>query len=295
MKISYEKISPDPEASFTCIEWDQPELYCPHHFHPELEITQILANEGDRLVGDSFDTYVPGDLAMFGSNLPHCYQDRKSGRNHTRVVQFLPDAFGADFFNLPEFRQIRTLFQDAARGLRFSEPTRKQAHLTLNRLFKANTGPPRLIHLLELLHLLSEDHARQAMASQHFMAPEKAEQSERLQRVLNYIDEHWQEKLSLSDVAKVACLHPQSLSRYFNKHLRRTFQQYLIELRLSRASRELLETKRTVSDIAYNCGFNNLANFNRRFLAHYKTSPRDYRSWSGLKQDVAIQAAQQKT
>ena len=119
MKISYEKISPDTEASFTCIEWDQPELYCPHHFHPELEITQILANEGDRLVGDSFDTYVPGDLAMFGSDLPHRYQNRKSGRNHTRVVQFLPDAFGADFFNLPEFRQVRQLFQDAARGLRF--------------------------------------------------------------------------------------------------------------------------------------------------------------------------------
>jgi AraC-like DNA-binding protein len=277
VKISYEKIPASTEASFTCIEANQPDFNCPHHFHPEIEITQILASEGERLVGDRFDTYAPGDLAMFGSNLPHRYRNWESSRSHSRVVQFLPDAFGVEFFNLPEFRQVRKLFQDAARGLHFSDQTRKQANSAINRLFKPSEGPQRLTHLIDLLHILSQDHARQAMASNDYMAAEKAEQSERLQRILNYIDAHWQEKLSLSEVAKVAHLHPQSLSRYFHKHLRRTFQQYLIELRLSRASRELLETKHAITDIAYNCGFNNLANFNRSFRAQYKMPPREYR------------------
>ncbi|ADE53383.1 helix-turn-helix domain-containing protein [Coraliomargarita akajimensis] len=277
MKMTLEKVSPDMQASFRCLEWDAKDFDSPHHFHPEIEITEILASKGERLVGDRFDSYQPGDLAMLGSNLPHRYKNWKSNRSHSRVIQFLPDAFGPGFFDLPEFRKVKQLFQDASRGLSFSAETRAAASSIIASIFKLPPGPQRLIQLIELLDLLSQDKEREALASHDFMAPEKAEQSERLQRILNYIDTHWQDKISLDEVSKVACLHPQSLSRYFRQHLRKTFQEYLIELRLSRAARELLETKRTIADIAYDCGFNNLANFNRSFLAHYSITPRDYR------------------
>jgi AraC-like DNA-binding protein len=278
MKLTLEKVSPNLQASFRCLEWDAKDFDSPHHFHPEIEITEILASQGERLVGDRFDTYTPGDLAMFGANLPHRYKNWKSAHSHSRVIQFLPDAFGQGFFDLPEFRKVHQLFLDAARGLSFSAATRRTASGIIAEIFKASPGPRRILHLIDLLDVLSRDEHRKAMASHDFMAPESAEQSERLQRILQYIDTHWQDKLALEDVAQVACLHPQSLSRYFRRHLRMTFQEYLIELRLSRAARELLETKRTVSDIAFDCGFNNLANFNRSFLARYATTPRDYRA-----------------
>lgn len=215
---------------------------------------------------------------MFGSNLPHRYKNWKSTRCHSRVVQFLPDAFGEAFFNVPECRKIRQLFMDASRGLRFSKQTQRSAHEILAKIFAVEAGPERLIHLLTLLDLLSDSTEKMAMASHDFLAPENNRQSERLQRILNHIDAHWQEKLPLADVAAVASLHPQSLSRYFRHHMRMTFQEYLIELRLSRAARELLDTDGTVSDIAYECGFNNLANFNRSFLNRYKVTPSAYRS-----------------
>lgn len=276
MKMILEKVTVDEQASFRCLEWDKPDFECPHHFHPEIEITHILASSGERLAGDRFDTFSPGDLAMFGPNLPHRYRNWKSGRAHSRVVQFRLDALG-DTFALPECRRIRRLIQDSAGGLQFSESVSKQGHRLIARLFKAPPGPQRIALLLELLDVFSRDDERQRMASHDFMVPEKPKQGKRLERVLNHIDAHWQEKLSLDEVAQIACLHPQSLSRYFRKHLGKTFQEYLIELRLSRASCELLQTNRTISDIAFDCGFNNLANFNRSFLARYKCSPREYR------------------
>ena len=206
MKLTFEKVSPDTQASFRCLEWDEPAFDCPHHFHPEIEISEILASSGERLVGDRFDTYEPGDIAMFGPNLPHRYKNWKSERSHSRVIQFLPEAFGAHFFDLPELRSVRQLFKDSGRGLRFSERVRDHASEAITRLFDAPAGPQRLSRLLDLLDLLSDDAGRETMTSIHFMAPEKAEQNERLQRILNYLEDHWQEKLALNEVAKVACI-----------------------------------------------------------------------------------------
>lgn len=278
MRMVYEKVVADDQGSFRCLEWKEKDFDCPHHFHPEIEITQIVASRGERLVGDCFDTFAPGDLAMFGSGLPHFYKNWKSGNAHSRCLQFLPDAFGDKFFDLPEFAAVRSLIQDASRGVRFSPPIRKEGCRLITRLFKMPTSARRLGALMELLDVLSSDNKRQQIASLDFRVPEDNQQSRQLEQILNYIDANWQQKIETADVAAVAGLHPQSLSRYFRRNLGMTYQQYLIELRLSRSARELLETKRLVSDIAFSCGFNNLANFNRLFLARYETSPSSYRS-----------------
>lgn len=277
-KIVYEKVIADEQASFRCLEWQENDFDCPHHLHPEIEITQILGSHGEVLIGDRLDSYAPGDLAMFGPNLPHRYKNWDRGNSHSRVVQFRIDALGEDFFQLPECRSIGQLIQDSARGLRFSEDVRIAGCQVMAQLFEVSVGPRRLSLLVELLTVLADDGERQPLASHDFRAPKTVEQDERLERVLSYIDARWKEDLRLADVANIAEMHPQSLSRYFRRRLGKTFQQYLIELRLSRAARALLESRRAISEIAFDCGFNNLANFNRLFLARYRVSPRDYRS-----------------
>lgn len=277
MRINFEKVSPDTETSFRCLEWDEPNFDCPYHYHPEIEITEILTSEGERLVGDRFDTFSPGDLAMFGSHLPHRYKNFQRGRCRSRVVQFHPDAWGTAFFDCPEMRVVNRLFQRAERGLLFSETTRKRARPKLAQMFQVKQGSPRLRLLFELLELLSEDLAARPMASRGFVRSKNSDPKRRLQRVLDYIDDHWTDRLQLEEVAHVANLHPQSLSRYFRQHLRKSFQAYLIELRLSRAARELLITNRTVTDIAFSSGFNNLAHFNRQFRKIYQRTPSEYR------------------
>lgn len=273
----YEKVIPEEKASFRCLEWNAPEFECPHHFHPEIEVTHIVSSRGERLVGDRFDTFAPGDLAMYGPGLPHYYKSWKSERAHSRVIQFLETALGPGFFDLNECRPIRQLIQESSRGLRFSEPIREKASSLLGRFFQPTSGALRISLLIELLDVLSSDKQREPIASHDFIAPKSTKQATRLEHVLNYIDRHWQENIRLSEIAKVAGLHPQSLSRYFRRHLGMTCQDYLIELRLSRAARELLEENRSISEVAFECGFNNLANFNRLFLARYSMAPRDYR------------------
>lgn len=278
MKAVHEKIVPGEHASFRRLEWNETDFDCPYHCHEEVEITQILASRGERLVGDRFDTFARGDLAMFGPWLPHSYKNWRSGRARSRVVQFRTDAFGAGFLELPEFHAIRRLIRESARGLLFSEPTRRDATRLMGRLFVAPDGARRIALLIELLDLLGRDRDRTPMASHDYRVVEGGAGSERLERVLEHIDAHWRDDLRLADVARVAGLHPQSLSRYFRRRLGMTYQEYVIELRLSRAARQLLETNRAVSAIAFSCGFNNLANFNRLFAARYKASPTRYRS-----------------
>lgn len=281
MRMVYEKIVSGDDTSFHCREWNDADFDCPHHFHPELEITLILASRGERLVGDAFDTFAPGDLAMFGPNLPHAYRNEKTGRAHSLVVQFLPDALGEGFFDLPGLDAVRQLLRDASRGLTFSEPTRRAGRRIMTRLFNAESPVRRVSLLLELLDVLSADAERKEMASHDFMVPDTVEQGRRLERILHTLDTRWREPISLADVAEAVGLHPQSLSRYFRRHVGMTCQQYLMELRLSRAARAVLDTDRQISDIAFDCGFNNLAHFNRQFLARYHASPRDYRAAAG--------------
>ncbi len=145
------------------------------------------------------------------------------------------------------------------------------------KVFKAPEGPSPVIALLELLTILSEDNSPRQIASVAYSEPVKLKKIDRLQCVLNFLETHWQETVTLRDAAKTAALHPQSLSRFFQQHLGVNFQEYLIQLRIGRAARLLLETERTVADIAFHCGFNNLANFNRHFQNAYEQTPSVYR------------------
>ncbi|MGJ8638118.1 MAG: helix-turn-helix domain-containing protein [Opitutaceae bacterium] len=277
MKLTRENIQPDSGSSFACIDFDLPAFDAHYHYHPEIELTWILQSEGQRLIGDNLSTFAPGDFVLIGSNVPHQYRNWEPRRAHSLVIQFRQDMFGSGFLELPEFRTVRALLDNSARGLRFSESTRTAAQKQVKRLHSMEPGSHRILQLIELLHLLSEDHEAQPIASLAYAEPVKHKKMDRLERVLNYLEAHWQESIPLAEISKVAALHPQSMSRFFRQHLGMSFQDYLIQLRVSRAARQLLESDRTIVDIAFDCGFNNLANFNRHFQTLYNQTPSQYR------------------
>ena len=277
MKLSRENISLGSGNSFARLDFDLPQFDTHYHYHPEVEITLIVESEGLRLIGDAQEPFEPGDLVMIGSGVPHQYRNWKSGRARSRVIQFKREVFGNGVWELPEFQRVKRLLEAAGRGLSFSEVTRAAAMGQIAKVFDGEEGPGPLIDLLELLRILSEDGGARQMASPVYAEPVKRKGIDRLQRVLNYIEQHWQEAIPLAEAAKAAALHPQSLSRFFQQHLGMNFQEYLIQLRIGRAARLLLESERTVVDIAFHCGFNNLANFNRHFQAVYQRTPSAYR------------------
>jgi AraC-like DNA-binding protein len=243
MKLSRENVQPQAGSSFARLEFVLPEFDTHYHYHPEIEITWIVESEGQRLVGDCLER----------------------------------ELFGNELWRLPEFDRIDRMLERSTRGLFFSSATSRLARGSMLKVFRAQEGPSSVIELLELLNILSSDERSVPIASAVYSQPVKTKKIDRLQRVLNFLESRWREPVTLTEAAEVAALHPQSMSRFFRKHLGVTFQAYVVQLRVRRAAQALLESDRKVVDIAFDCGFNNLANFNRSFHSAYGQTPSAYR------------------
>lgn len=277
MTPTRENVRPDEGASFACLAIDVPEFDHDYHFHPEIELTWIVEGEGERLIGDSTEAFGKDDLVLIGCNVPHRYRNWRKSRARSRVIQFRRDLLTEGLLGLPEFVGIDRLLNESSRGLAFAPQTCAAVRSRMRRIFSVEPGPLRLVYLLEALHFLSLDSSRKPLASVVYDQPANVRTISRLQRILNHLEKNWQETVTLEQVSSVAALHPQSVSRFFRQQLGMTFQEYLVRLRLGHAARDLITTERTVADIAYHCGFNNLANFNRHFRTNYGTSPSVYR------------------
>jgi AraC-like DNA-binding protein len=100
---------------------------------------------------------------------------------------------------------------------------------------------------------------------------------DRLEKILKYLNEHFSTDISHSQIAKVASMTEVSFSRFIKKRTGKTFVDLLNEIRLGQASRQLIDTHTTVSEIAFNCGFKNLSYFNRVFKAKKGKTPVEFR------------------
>ena len=280
-KASYEKVLPQPGRSFAFREFDLARFDSPWHFHPEVELTLVLEGNGRRFVGDHIEDFGPGDLVLVGPELPHYWYsepDRAGGpdRAHSLVFQFLPGFLGPAFMELPEMQGIARMLRDAARGIRFTGDTRRRVERIMRGL-ESRAGPGQLLGLLEILNVLSQSGNRRPLASEGFTPRFDTHAEVRINRFQRYILENLGEPIRLEDVAAHVNMSPSAFSRYFKKVMGKTFSHFVNELRVGQACRALLETDRPISEIAFASGFNNLSNFNRRFLEFRGVNPRRFR------------------
>lgn len=281
MKALYEKIPVPPGHSFASHQFHSPAFTMPWHFHPECELTLIVCARGTRFVGDNIEHFDDGDLVLLGSNLPHYWwkdaEDRREA--HSVVIQFDENFGGVPVLDLPEARNIRALLVRAGLGLAITGPARDEI---VSRMFHLITLDPwpRLCALMEILGVLAETRTLRKLASAGYAPDLDDRAGQRLTAVCRYVNESFAEPVSHQAAARLAGLSPAAFSRYFRKHMGRTFEAYVNEVRIGNASRRLMDTDRTVAEIAFACGFNNLSNFNRRFLRLKGVSPRQYRTIS---------------
>lgn len=280
-KASYEIIDPGPGRSFAFRAFELPAFDSPWHFHPEIELTLVTAGSGRRFVGDHIAEYGPGDLVLLGPELPHYWYSNSSGGgeeliSRSLVVQFLPGFLGEAFFELPELDAVRNLFVNSARGLRFTGNTRDRAAAVLERM--VSLSPQRqLLGLLEALDVLSRSLDVEVLATDGFAPALDTRTEDRINRCQEYIFERLGQPFHLDDVAAHMSMSPSAFSRYFKRVMGKTFSRFVNELRVGQACRALIETDRPVAEIAFESGFNNLSNFNRRFRELRGVSPRQFR------------------
>lgn len=251
------------------------------HFHPEVELVHVRRGSGVRHVGRSVEPFSDGDFCLIGANVPHAFGSNPSERRGAewRVGHFLPEIWGAPFWKLPEMRRVAGLLALAQRGIRFDWSETRECLKLFGQIERSPAGGTRLAIWLEILERLARSRRQQCLNASPSVA---VAIDVRLQTVLAWVEEHAGEPaMTQALAAREVHMSPQAFCRFFRLATGRTFQRYVSEVRVARSCGGLLNCDVGISEIAFQSGFNNLANFNRRFREIIGRTPREYRKMSG--------------
>ncbi|ODT12580.1 MAG: transcriptional regulator [Kaistia sp. SCN 65-12] len=277
----FEVIVCAPSESFRWNVHDYPHHLAKWHHHPEYELHLIQESSGEMMIGDYVGDFQPGCLVLTGPDLPH---------NWVSAIlpgQRVPDRdmliqFGAAFADkvvglCPEFHNLGALFVDAARGILFSGATAEAGRRLLREIGTAS-GPQRLVLFLELMTALAQNPAERRLLTRTAAgtgAPTRP--SGKLEVAINHIVENFAAPIRLSQVAGLCGMEASAFSRFFKKQTGHTFARYVNCTRVHAACHLLSRSDRPITDICFDVGFNNVANFNRQFVKICGRSPSAYR------------------
>lgn len=278
MNISFEKVLFSHPASFVCREFKLPAFDSPLHFHPEFELTAIIRGKGKRFVGDHIAHYKEGDLVFIGANLPHYWHSEpaEEALSHSIVIQFQERFFQNTFFDIPEMREIRSLVNLSKRGMSISGPASVAIVQRMHQLLHLENSQA-VLEIFQILNILSNCQQYELLASAGFVPNDDNADYSRINSICQYIFEHFTEDITSQQAASLVQMTLPSFCYFFKKHMRRNFTTFVNEVRIGQACKLLIETDKNISEIAYQCGFNNLSNFNRRFKELKALSPKGYR------------------
>lgn len=253
-----------------------------YHYHPEFDILLSLKeHRGEFISGDHVGSLRKGTLIMNGPNIPHAVHsgipdENDSSRPSLAVVQFSRKSLGEDMLRKTEMKAVRDFLDQAKFGFEFhGEAAEEAADLIL--AMEPMNDFERFLQLLRLLDFLAATTEKTSLASPAFSPSLKDRDISRLDEVLHFLRENKVRQVTLDEAAHVAKMSPKSFCRFFKTNTGKTLIEYLHELRIGEACRLLLETDLSISEIAFDCGFQNLSNFNRRFRHLKETTPREFR------------------
>jgi len=285
MKHHLLKIPKAEEHSFS-IRYDIVSFfYNKWHYHPELELVYIIEASGRQFIGDSIHHFKNNDLILIGANLPHLWRcDEKFLVKGSKlkveaiIIHFIPECFGAGFFNLPENEAILLLFQRAQMGVRVKDQSQVEVSSLMRKLVTAKNSE-RIILLLQILDLIARSEDTKTICSEGLTFQYSMAETERLNTIYQYILNNFTKEISLDQIARIAHLTPHGFCRYFKSRIKKTFSRFLIEVRVGHACKLLDESDKPVADICFESGFNNFSNFNRHFKLIAGRSPLNHRKY----------------
>ena len=283
MKAVLEKIS-NPQASvITAFNYVEDHFSAPWHYHPEYELTCILESEGIRYVGNHISEYQPLDLVLLGTNLPHRWKksEESTGKASSLVIQWKP----AVLPKIVDLQAIQQLLTRANRGLFFRREVVEEILPRMKAIVLSEGN--RYLQLLNLLHMLSEIDEYEFLSGESFSPDLSEKTSDRLDKVQQYVEDHYTEKISLAQVADLVNMTESSFSRFFSRVMQKPFFSFLNEYRINRASKLLIESEQGIAEIGFSCGYESLPFFYKQFKKIKGYSPRAFRK-SYLATDAVV-------
>ena len=286
-----------PFTSNSCINFykeDLPHFIVPWHYHPEIEIMYILEGTGTRFVGDHIDQYQEGDVCMVGPKLPHEWRNDDEFFKHGAGLKasclclfFLKDIFESNLIRLPEMSNIRQLIERSRRGIKFMGKSRDAIGSFIQQSMD-ETGVSRIVNLISLLEMMATTDEYELLASIGFTESVNSSDFERFDKVYQYMMKNFRKPIKLEEVASLVGLTPNAFCRYFRGRTKKTFVQYLNDIRIGHAKKLLIEGRMKISTLSMESGFNNLSNFIEQFKRSTQMSPSEYQKKFGVKNRTVI-------
>ena len=278
-KPTFESIEPNFGHSYTYQKFDATRKNTDNiwHYHPEIELVYINGGAGKRRIGSHISYYTEGDLILIGSNLPHCgFTDKFTGNKNEILVQMKCDFLGQTFFNIPEMKKIQSLLEVAKGGIAFSGSTKQILGDKMEDLDNQNDFE-RILSILHILNELALSDEFKVLNAEGFSLETEVKDNDRINIIFNYVKNNFQEDIPLIEIADMVSMTVPSFCRYFKKITNKTFVQFVNERRLVHASKLLTEQTMSITEVCFECGFNNFSHFNRSFKAFTGQNPSDYR------------------
>lgn len=254
----------------------------PIHTHNVFELNYVEGASGAFcVVGDSTRKIIDYELVLVsGTDLPHGWVNgnmKPGGMISEITIQFAGETLGGSLLNKIQFRSVKRMLELGRNGISFSVATILKVRSLLHSLANETKGFYMMTTFLNLLYELSLDPEMEVLSGKSEEKVEVKGTSRRITQVCDYIERNYAGPISLKDVSEVACMSESAFSRFFKAGTGKNISNYIIDIRIAKACRELIDTNKTISEICFSTGFNNISNFNRQFKKSKGRSPKDFR------------------
>jgi AraC-like DNA-binding protein len=284
MKPMFQKLATPPQHSVIFLDEEIPHFTVPWHYHPEIEILYVVKSIGTTYIGDGISRFTEGEISIVGPNIPHWWKSdpiylEKADSINTKalVIQFNKEIFESNFINMPEMMQIKNLLERSDRGIQFQAKTREELGKQIKKIFK-QSGITRILSLISLLDTMANTTEYRYHSSVSYTKISNNYDFYRFNKIHEYIIRNLTNPIKLEDVAAVVNMTPTAFCRYFKKHTKKTFVQFLTEFKIGHACKLLAEEQMTVARACYESGFNNLSHFNEQFKKVVHLTPSEYKA-----------------
>jgi len=264
---------------FTIFSREKKEFSFPLHYHDEFELNFIRNAKGaKRIVGDNIEVIEDLEMVLIGPNLYHSWFTHQCKNTVIKevTIQWHKDLFDEKLLCRNQLNFIRSMFERASRGISFSQET---ILALAPRLLSLNekSGFDSVLELMSILHDLSISRNMRTLSNATFANEQFSYNSRRIEKAFQYMYTNFDRTVTLNEVARLVNMTDVSFSRFIKKRTGNTFIDSLNEIRLGHASKKLIDTTHSIAEISYNCGFNNISNFNRIFKKKKGCTPKSFR------------------